>query len=194
MRSVDKTFVPANLGYIMGFSGNKPPVSVANKGKWMFADIARSEKLYDTKLVASPRFPVNTQAPQCLLRLMSEEDPERHEAAALEFFRANWELDTPVGTPEEIKAYVGHLWKGDEAKLDALLAKSQTKEYKAKLKEEAKTLVEESGAFGMPWILVTRKQDGRTEKFFGNDRWEHIAAFLEEPYKGPMADGSIAKL
>lgn len=46
----------------------------------------------------------------------------------------------------------------------------------------------------MPWIIVTRKQDGQEAKFFGSDRFEQIAAFLDVPYKGGMADGSVAKL
>lgn len=44
--NVDLVFKPINLGYVMHFSGNKPPISVANKGFWMFEDMKRAENFY----------------------------------------------------------------------------------------------------------------------------------------------------
>lgn len=124
---------------------------------------------------------------------MVDEDPSNLEKATEAFFKASWVNDQLVGTKDELRGHVQHLYKGNEQKLEQLLEKSQTKEFKELLKTESKALVE-SGAFGMPWIVVTRKQDGKEAAFFGSDRFEQIAAFLEVPYKGGMADGSVAKL
>jgi glutathione S-transferase kappa 1 len=177
----------------MHFSGNKPPIAVANKGMWMQEDMQRASKFYGVTLKNSPKFPVNTMGPQGLLRLMTEKDPQRVEAVTDIIFNANWNTHEDVQTPEQLKALVGGLYKGEEQKLDQLLAESQTKAYRTLLKEEAKALADD-GAFGMPWMYVTRAQDGKTGKFFGSDRFEQIAAFLEVPYKGARGDGTIAKL
>ncbi|KDN41513.1 thioredoxin-like protein [Tilletiaria anomala UBC 951] len=196
--NLDLVLEPVNLGYIMHFSGNRPPIAVANKGIWMNEDMDRASKFYGVTLNRSPRFPVNTQGPQCLLRLMKDDDPSRLEAATDIFFKASWVHDQEVGTTEQLRSLVSSLYSGgsgsDASKLDALLLKSQSKEYKAKVKEEARQLVEQGGCFGMPWMVITRVQDGRTTRWFGSDRFEQIAAFLEVPYKGARGDGSIAKL
>ena len=41
----------------------------------------------------------------------------------------------------------------------------------------------ESGSFGAPWSIVTN-ESGKTEVFFGSDRWEHICQFLGVEYQG----------
>ncbi len=68
------------------------------------------------------------------------------------------------------------------------------KEARTKLQEEAKVLVEKNGLFGMPSMEVERGKDGEKVLWFGSDRFEQLAAWLEVPYKGPFADGSVAKL
>jgi glutathione S-transferase kappa 1 len=40
------------------------------------------------------------------------------------------------------------------------------------------------GAFGAPTIIVTKEGSSEPEMFFGSDRFEHIAAYLDEPYLG----------
>lgn len=41
-------FHPVNQGYLMDFSNNKPPMTVANKGVWMMTqDLPRASKLFD---------------------------------------------------------------------------------------------------------------------------------------------------
>lgn len=50
-----------------------------------------------------------------------------------------------------------------------------------------------AGAFGAPTMLVTRARDGRTEMFFGADRFDHIAAFLETAYINPTADPFVSR-
>lgn len=52
------------------------------------------------------------------------------------------------------------------------------------IKDALKAATEESiakGAYGAPFFLITNKA-GKEEYFFGSDRFEHIAAFLGEPY------------
>lgn len=44
--NLDLQIKPINLGYVMKYSGNKPPISVQNKGMWMNEDRERASKFY----------------------------------------------------------------------------------------------------------------------------------------------------
>lgn len=141
--NVDLELKPINLGYVMQQSGNKPPISVANKGIWMHEDMQRAQKFYggacpqeigreretevafdltcapDTvTLNRSERFPINTMPPQCLLRLMVDEDPNKLEGATEAFFKAAWVNDQVALTKEELRGHIQHLYKGNESKMD----------------------------------------------------------------------------
>lgn len=59
MRAAIQDYVPVNQGYLMDFSLNKPPMTVANKGVWMMSeDLPRAAKLYNGVFLppASARF------------------------------------------------------------------------------------------------------------------------------------------
>ena len=78
--------------------------------------------------------------------------------------------------------------------VEEVLEKSMQKEAGTKLQEEAKVLTEQEGLFGMPSFVVERAKDGQKVTWFGSDRFEQLAAWLDVPYKGPFADGTVAKL
>lgn len=48
--SVPVEWCPVSLSYVMKYSGNKPPVTVANKGKYMMQEIARTRKMYNGRV------------------------------------------------------------------------------------------------------------------------------------------------
>jgi len=50
--NLDLQIRPTNLGYIMKEAGNRPPVSVPNKGKWMWEDMGRAEKFFGSEFEA----------------------------------------------------------------------------------------------------------------------------------------------
>jgi len=56
------------------------------------------------------------------------------------------------------------------AQADEIIAGAGTPEYKQKLIDVTKMVVEEQGAFGCPWYWVTNKE-GKGEPFFGSDRY-----------------------
>ena len=51
---------PFFLGGVMNLSKNSPPVTVPNKGRYMFADITRWARRYGIEVNPNPHFPVNT--------------------------------------------------------------------------------------------------------------------------------------
>lgn len=71
--------------------------------------------------------------------------------------------DLPVQTAEELYKILGPIWEkeGKGQELKDLLEKVLTKEHRDRLKKEAKEVVDDKGAFGAPWMVVTRK-DGAT--------------------------------
>lgn len=57
------------------------------------------------------------------------------------------------------------------------------------------------GAFGAPWLWATNGETGRSEPFFGSDRWHHVYEFLGLPYRdvellspGEEERGRVSKL
>jgi 2-hydroxychromene-2-carboxylate isomerase len=41
----------------------------------------------------------------------------------------------------------------------------------------------DTGCFGTPWWIITNSE-GKTENFFGADRWEHVCDFMGEEFLG----------
>ncbi|CEH15121.1 GLUTATHIONE S-TRANSFERASE KAPPA [Ceraceosorus bombacis] len=187
-------FQPISLGKVMQISGNKPPITVNNKGKWMFQEIERVPAFYGVNLNKPQGFPMNTQLAQSFLRELRDRSSADHDAYAWTLMDASWISSKPVVKAEDILEAVKHVGLIPQAELEEILKKAQTKEAKDKLNEESKRLVEDQGAFGMPWFIVKRASDGKTASFFGSDRFEQIAAFMGEEYKGPFADGRRARL
>ncbi|KAK0536728.1 hypothetical protein OC834_001085 [Tilletia horrida] len=185
---------PINLGYVMGAAGNKPPITVPNKGVYMWGDVVRSSEYYDVTLNQPSQFPVNTQGAQLFLRHISDHPSSslraKHIPALSAFFDAVWSNDQPVKTADDLKAILTPLWgKGEDAQkeLSRLIEESGTKEMKDRLKAESQALVNEGGAFGMPWMVV--EKDGISSSWFGSDRFEQMAAVLGVEWKGPFPDG-----
>lgn len=58
--------------------------------------------------------------------------------------------------------------------------KSQDEQAKHQFEENTNQAIQ-LGAFGAPFLLVTKK-DGKQDTFFGSDRFHHIAMFLNESY------------
>lgn len=63
--------------------------------------------------------------------------------------------------------------------IDQIIAGAGTPEYKKKLVDITKAVVEKQGAFGCPWFWVTNGE-GKGEPFFGSDRY--IIPILNEAF------------
>lgn len=76
--------------------------------------------------------------------------------------------------PEALAGAIG-VGKLDRQTISDLLSKAGEQDSKERIQTEAKKLVEEGGAYGVPWLVITRASDGKTESFMGSDRFELIA-------------------
>ncbi|GAA5999918.1 uncharacterized protein JCM10292_003537 [Rhodotorula paludigena] len=180
---------PMFLGGIMVASGNKPPITVKNKGLWMNGkDLPLAAKFYELEYKHPESFPVNTIHCMRVLRAVEDKLPDRLEKATELFFDAVWrpssgktanDAITPSTYPTLLKALFS------DSEIKQLLEHANSEEIKGKLKSESKQLVEEGGAFGFPWI-VAQRDDGAQYPFFGSDRFEQIAFWLGKEWEGPV--------
>lgn len=181
------------------FSGNKPPITVANKGVWMWQERDRATQFFGVTLNPTAEFPINTMNLQSFLSALSTYPPSTRaifERAIETCFAAIWHHDYPCATREDLDSIFAkedYFGLGKD-KISQVLDQALTKEARTKLQEEAKELVEKKGMFGAPSFDVERGRDGEKVMWFGSDRFEQLAAWLDVPYKGPFADGTVAKL
>ncbi|KAK0555331.1 hypothetical protein OC846_001759 [Tilletia horrida] len=191
--NIDLQLKPVNIAYLMQAATNKPPMSVPAKGAYMWSqDVLRSAQYYDVTLNRPSEFPVNTSYAQLFLRHISDHSSatyrDKHIPAIDACFAAVWSNDKRLLTPEQIYDAVGSLWSADQKdEVLKLIKESGSREHKDRLKAESASVAQESGAFGLPWIVI--EKDGHTSTWFGSDRFEQIAAVLGAEWKGPYPDG-----
>jgi 2-hydroxychromene-2-carboxylate isomerase len=158
---------PFFLGGVMQASKNSPPITVPNKGRYMFTDIQRWAKRYGVPANPNPHFPVNTlNAMRAAVAAVDEPKfADFHKA----MFRGVWVDGQNLADEAVLKGVI------DGAGLDgaSLLARSKDQAVKDTLRKNSEEAVER-GAFGAPTFFVG------DEMFWGNDRLD----FLEETLKG----------
>lgn len=115
-----------------------------------------------------------------VLTFVHREFPEKFDASFAALEAAYWGgggQDT--STKEGVAASLADVF--EPAQMERVLAGAVTKENKDRTMEHTRA-AQESGAFGAPWMVVTNRSS-ETATFFGNDRWDHIYAFLGLPYQ-----------
>ncbi|BGP52487.1 hypothetical protein JCM8202_000135 [Rhodotorula sphaerocarpa] len=186
---------PMFLGGVMQASGNKPPITVKNKGLWMNgSDLPLAFDYMKIDFQFPKEFPVNTIQIMRALRAVQQIAPQKLEKATDAFFEAFWqgkasglsaaEVAKPAAFPQILKR--DGLFSDAEVKqISDAMGSDQIKNL---VKEEAGKLAVEGGSFGFPWIVVKR-DDGKERAFWGADRFEMMAYWLGKEWKGPLGDG-----
>ncbi|MBX3025841.1 2-hydroxychromene-2-carboxylate isomerase [bacterium] len=156
---------PFFLGGVMQASKNAPPISVPNKGRYMFTEIQRWARRYGVPANPNPHFPVNTlgamRAAVAALDVPGFADFHRA------MFRAVWVDGRNLADEAVLRAAI------EDAGLDAarLLERARDPAVKALLKRNGDEAVER-GAFGAPTFFVG------DEMFWGNDRLDFVEEAL----------------
>lgn len=156
---------PFFLGGVMQATKNSPPITVPNKGRYMFVEIQRWAKRYGVPANPNPHFPVNTLTAM-RVAVAALGDPrfgDLHRA----LFRAVWVDGQNLADEAVLEATVA------AAGLDAaaLLARAKEQAAKDALRRNTEEAVER-GAFGAPTFFVG------DEMFWGNDRLDFVEAAL----------------
>ena len=158
---------PFFLGGVMQASKNSPPITVPNKGKYMFSDLARWSKRYGVEIKPNPHFPVNTLGAMraAVAAVDDPRFPDFHRA----MFRAVWAEGKNLADEGVLRETI------DAAGLDgaAILARAKEQTVKDALRRTSEEAVER-GAFGAPTFFIGN------EMFWGNDRLD----FVEEALRG----------
>ncbi|MDX1722178.1 MAG: 2-hydroxychromene-2-carboxylate isomerase [Pseudomonas sp.] len=159
---------PMLLGGVFKASGNRSPIGIPAKGRYMLQDLARFARRYGVPLAFNPHFPINT------LHLMRGAvgylGSERFQPYAQAIFEALWVQQQDLGNPEVVAAVL------NAAGLDAAEFEQQVSD--EAVKQQLKDNTEEAlqrGVFGAPTFFVG------SEMFFGQDRLDFVAEALAQP-------------
>jgi len=158
---------PMLLGGVFKATGNKSPVEVAAKGRWMNADIQRWAERYGVPFRFNPDFPINTltlMRGATGLQMRRPQDLERYLDVVQ---RAMWEAPKNLGDPAVLAATLGAA--GFDA--DAFAALVADPEVKARLIATTDEAVAR-GVFGAPTFFVGDAM------FFGQDRLDFVREAL----------------
>lgn len=158
---------PMLLGGVFKAAGNASPISVAAKGKWMMADLARFAARYGVALNFPASFPLNTlplMRGAVGMQMRQPADFERYVKAVYEaIFGRGLAMSDPVVIAGVLTA-AGF----DATAFEALIADPAVKQGLIANTEEAVT----RGAFGAPTMFVG------SQMHFGQDRLDFVAQAL----------------
>ncbi|KAF4457516.1 hypothetical protein F53441_566 [Fusarium austroafricanum] len=191
---VQVNFIPVFLGGIMQTSGNQPPWVLKSKGKYLARDSYRAAERLGVPYQGSPPdlFAIAmTVSPLRALHFIKANYPESTFLAAVRFlFHKIWlpphvKLAQDANLIAVLKEATDELDGGSGNKLFSDEDVDKIMKGRESMKVRVKELTAEAvkkGAFGAPWLMVTNA-DGKSEAFFGSDRFNHIYRFLGIPFK-----------
>lgn len=158
---------PMLLGGVFQATGNRAPITVPLKGKYLFVDLSRFAQRYGVALRLNPNFPINTIAlMRIAVGLQMRADP-RFEDYCAAMFKAIWVDAQNMNDPAVVAKVL------TQAGFDAaaLLALSAEQPVKDELKAVTQAAVER-GVFGAPTFFVAEQM------FWGQDRLDFVREAL----------------
>ncbi|CZT18027.1 related to 2-hydroxychromene-2-carboxylate isomerase [Ramularia collo-cygni] len=171
------TYVPILLGGLMNATGNRPPLEIKNKDKWIDSQRKRWAKTFKipmTENTPTP-FPQPTVATQRTLCHIQEAHPEKLAASLDALFKAFWvDGKGPIAKPDVIAEALEPVF-GKEG-LQEIMKGATSDAAKAKLKGNTEEAFK-AGGFGLPWF-VAENEKGEKDTFWGVDNIGHLLEFL----------------
>ncbi|SLM34514.1 2-hydroxychromene-2-carboxylate isomerase [Lasallia pustulata] len=152
-------YVPIFLGGVMKATGNRAPLEIKNKDKWIELERLRWAKQF------------NTQRALCAL---SQIAPEKVPDAIAALYHAFWVEGQKIEKPDVIEAVLGKAFTSDLAK--RVMEATTSTEVKQLLIANTEKAVKD-GAFGLPWFVATNSK-GEKECFWGFDHLGQVVDHL----------------
>ncbi|XP_061770927.1 glutathione S-transferase kappa 1-like [Nerophis ophidion] len=196
--NIDLKLRPAFLGGVMQASGNKPPGLVPNKFAFMNNDLRRLAKYFNVPL-QSPADPFEAMFDKGSLTAMrfvqavqakETGGDQQVEKVSRELWKRIWSEDKDITEPASL-AEAAQRAGLSSSQIEEVQKLYTTQDIKDKLKSTTQAAMD-YGAFGFPMLVC--HIDGKTEMFFGSDRFELMAHCLGEKWLGPQPQTSSAKL
>jgi 2-hydroxychromene-2-carboxylate isomerase len=156
---------PMFLGGVMQATGNRPPGTLPQKGKWMAEDLVRWARRFNTPFKSNPHFPMMTLMVQrAAQEWVDRPDFDRYLAA---IFTAAWRDQKNIAD----KAVLTEVVTTAGFSPEEFFAATENPANKEKLKATTDEAVAR-GVFGAPTFFV----DG--EMHFGQDRLDFVEEAL----------------
>ena len=155
------SYRPIFLGAVMEETGNRPPLTVKPKGKYLFVDVARWARKYSIPFVMNPKFPQNTV--KALRLALVAQQQGTFELLHQPLFNAMWAEQQDLSDESVLAGIIAETGLSPEDMLQQIT----TDEIKDELKVNTAEAISR-GAFGAPTFFVGE------EMFFGNDRFDFI--------------------
>ncbi|KAG0298286.1 Glutathione S-transferase kappa 1 [Dissophora globulifera] len=186
---VDISFKPMLLGGVMNIVKNQPLADFPAKKSHMIADLDRTSAMSGVPFNFPKEFPVNTVLPmRVLTALQMHEASDMYEQCIDK--EAYFVYDRNISKPDVIHATLAPLFSSSSTTTDAASAKVKSYldlavhlDIKQRFKEYTDEAVAK-GIFGAPTFIINKAGDDNEYLFFGSDRFENIAVFLDQPYPG----------
>ncbi|KAG0089279.1 Glutathione S-transferase kappa 1 [Podila epicladia] len=176
--SVDVMLKPVLLGGIMASVNNRPLFEFPSKRNHMIADLGRTSDLTGIPFRFPGQFPVSTVLPMRVLTAIKLHEADKYENCIDkdEYFVHGRNISQPEVIQTALAPIVG-------GKVQDMLQLATDPEIKKIFRDNTDEAVAK-GAFGAPTLLVKQAGSDQEHLFFGSDRFESIAGFLNIPYPG----------
>ncbi|KAG8762767.1 Glutathione S-transferase kappa 1 [Ceratobasidium sp. 428] len=181
---------PVHLGTVLKSSGNSSPFKSDAKIKYTVLDIRRNiQELQVNWNLSLTKLPVSSLSDMLILGALKTLLPsDRFKDVVAKLFAEQVANYTP---PSDLFACLVPSHISQETLEDAK-AIAQTKGFVTSFDEEQRTLLNDHGAFGLPWILLQRQGEDCYESFWGSDRMASMAYWLGPDYVYAGASPEIA--
>ena len=158
-------YKPILLGGVFKATGNSSPITVPEKGRWLFKDLTRWANRYGIEFNLNSKFPINTL--YMMRGMIAYLDDDRFLALGNAFFDAMWVADKDLNQPEVMAEVVA------DAGVDPaeFLERINNQKTKDALMEATQAVIDRA-AFGAPTFFVG------DEMFWGQDRMEFVREAL----------------
>ncbi|MBU3738231.1 MAG: 2-hydroxychromene-2-carboxylate isomerase [Rhodoferax sp.] len=161
------TLRPLLLGGLFQATGNRAPIEVPAKGRYLFTDLARFAQRYRVPFRFNPHFPIQTLT---LMRMATglqlRQDPDLTRLCDLAF-RAIWVDGLALGDA----SVLGATLQAGGFDADALMRRAAESAVKEALRTQTEQAVQR-GVFGAPTFFVG------DQMFWGQDRLDFVREAL----------------
>ena len=156
-------YKPMLLGGVFQATGNKSPMEVPAKGRYMIGDLQRFAQRYRVPFSHNPFFPINTLTLMRMATAMQMREPARLTALVDPVYRAIWIEGRNMNDPATVAAVL-EAAGFDAPAMTALAAEPLVKERLKAVTQDAVA----RGVFGAPSFFVGGQM------FWGQDRLEFV--------------------